>query len=193
MYYIGCGAPHLELPTMKCHDSCNRSTRTRSGSYNVEAKLIGNGLERITDCGEDIASIHSDVGSRRSVQLELTTENVIGFILNLTESELINGWNGIDKEEKNKLSLNNNDVDKLLTFYINCYIEYKLPDFESNTDDHRYTLKSLEIIEEIKDLLQSVMDDNDITNNTEYITFKWFVDHFKEYLNQIDINEDVRT
>ena len=182
--YIGCGAPHMELPTMKMHDSCDRRSVRRHS--NVDKKQI---LEKIADIGDDddVASIRST----SSIDLDLNTEVIIDFILNLTQSELIDGWNNIDKMDKHKLSLIT-DVDKLLTYYINCFIEYKLPDFESGTEDHRYSVKSVMIVQEIKDLLQPILEHNGILSNTEYITFVWFNDNFREYLRQIEMNENIR-
>ena len=167
---------------MKMHDSCDR--RSIRKHHNVEKKQK---LERITDCGDDeVASLSS-----RSIDLDLNTENMIDFILNLSESELIDGWNNIDKMDKHKLSLIT-DVDKLLTYYINFYIESKLPDFESGTEDHRYSVKSVAIVGEIKDLLQPILEHNGISTDTEYITFEWFNNNFKEYLRQIEMNESIR-
>mmetsp|Transcript_64589 Transcript_64589/g.58035 ORF Transcript_64589/g.58035 Transcript_64589/m.58035 type:complete len:193 (+) Transcript_64589:13-591(+) len=187
-----CGAPHLELPTMKMHDSCDRRSVRKHSNVDKPQKL-----ERITDCGDDdveqsqdIASVHS-LSSKRSIDLDLNAEVIIDFILNLSESELINGWNNIDKMHKHKLSLIT-DVDKLLTYYINCYIESKLPQFESGTEDHRYSVKSVVIVQEIKDLLQPILEHNGISRDTEYITFEWFNTNFKEYLRQIEMNESIR-
>ena len=47
------------------------------------------------------------------------------------------------------------------------------------------------IVEEIKGLLQPILEQNGISNDTQYITFEWFNTHFKECLNQIELNERI--
>lgn len=168
---------------MKIHDSCDRRSIQRHSNTEIRQTL-----EKITDYGDD--DIRS-LSSKRSIDLELNTEFIINFILNLSESELIDGWNNIDKMDKHKLSLLT-DVDKLLIYYINFYIESKLPEFESGTEDHRYSVKSVVIVGEIKDLLQPVLEHNGVSRDTEYITFEWFNSNFKDYLRQIETNETLR-
>ena len=87
----------------------------------------------------------------------------------------MNGWDAVDKQFADKISLTT-EFEQLLSFFIQKYIKHKLPDFVLNTEDHRYSMKSANIICQITDSLKNAMKNND------NITKEWFYQHFQENL-----------
>eukprot|EP01084_Bolivina_argentea_P040119 74131_1 len=186
-----CGAHSYEIPVMKTHDSCNRSYRycdilRKNDSihkYSNNSKYILPTIDTRSIDSHSVTSISS-----RLDDIELNTNIIISYILLLNESDLMNGWNSIDKKFDDKISLTN-DVGKLLSYFIAEYINSKEPEIERNVDGRQYSLKVGKIISEIKNALQSVLLNNGINvNEMEFVTQQWFIENFQQYMEQINSN-----
>eukprot|EP00483_Globobulimina_turgida_P000255 UN00255 len=195
-----CG--YEEIPVMKTHASCNRgfricdSARIYKERKNKFNNLVNDLFIQMDEDGMDSASVTSmscmsSISPLTGIEFELNTMIIIEYVVNLNESELLNGWNSIDKKFKDKISIRN-DFSKLLSYFIAQYVTHRAHKIAlPNVMIEEYSSKVGKIISELRDLWQSILMSNCVNNyninaNTEYVTKQWFIENFQQYMEQIN-------